>query len=377
MPSQSRLLTLHSGLYQLSVALAGGFVSAFLLKVGFTLPETVLFYAMLLIARLGMRFCTLYLVRRLGYKYAAIVAVALSALQFVPLTQAQEWPWLIVWIAVVSLAESTYWPIYHSACAVVGYKAFGRELGIRSAVVAIVNVIGPAVGGFILAQHGPAIEFSLAALIALMSIIPLVGLKRILAGPVPEFHRALKRSDAQGIKVFAADGWLSAGLTITWPMILFLSLGARYDALGLANAGAGLAGAIAGLYSGAAIDRGTSHRAALWISIAIGAAIVLRSFAAWTPLGAAAANATGAVVTGFYVPVLMSVMYDGAKRSAGAYAFHFAAEAGWDLGAAAGCLIAAVVASSGVPAPLAILPSLAAVLVLYPAFGNSAPHSLK
>jgi hypothetical protein len=68
---------------------------------------------------------------------------------------------------------------------------------------------------------------------------------------------------------------------------------------------------------------------------------------------------------GFYVPILMSVMYSSAKRSEGAYSFHFAAEAGWDLGAAGGCLIAAAVASTGVGASLTVVPSAIAVLVLY------------
>ena len=68
---------------------------------------------------------------------------------------------------------------------------------------------------------------------------------------------------------------------------------------------------------------------------------------------------------GFYVPILMSVMYAGAKRSEGAYAFHVAAEAGWDLGAAGGCLVAAAVASTGSRASLAVIPSGLAVFVLY------------
>src|SRR5436305_1704810 len=47
-PSQSRLLTLHSAFYQLSVSLGGGFVGAFLLKIGFSLTQALLFYAALL-----------------------------------------------------------------------------------------------------------------------------------------------------------------------------------------------------------------------------------------------------------------------------------------------------------------------------------------
>jgi hypothetical protein len=68
---------------------------------------------------------------------------------------------------------------------------------------------------------------------------------------------------------------------------------------------------------------------------------------------------------GLYVPILMSVMYAGAKRSEGAYSFHFAAEAGWDLRAAGGCLVAAAIASIGSGASLTVIPSAMGLVVLY------------
>lgn len=365
LPSQSRLLTLHSAFYQLAVSLAGGFIGAVLLKAGFSLAQTLLCYAALLTSRMAMRFLSLAVVRRLGYKNTVILGVLLSALQFVSLVRAHDARWLAAWIATLAMAESLYWPIYHSACAVVGHNTIGRELGIRSAATSIVNVIGPAVGGLMLARYGSVAEFSLAAAVTILSIVPLVGLKRILAGPVPEFRQALRPLDYRGMIVFAADGWMSSGITLAWPMILFLSLGSKYEALGLANAGAGVAGAIAGLYSGAILDRGGRNTSARWVSVALAIGIMLRSAADWSPLAAAVANATGAVVMGFYVPILMSVMYSGAKRSSGAYAFHLSAELGWDLGAASGCVVAAAVASTDGRPSLALMPSALAVLVLY------------
>jgi MFS family permease len=373
LPSQSRLLTIHSGLYQLSVSLAGGFVGAFLLKLGFTVAQALLVYAGLLAARLAMRFCALALVRRVGYKYAIMLGAALSALQFVSLADARQWHWLLAWALTVSLAESIYWPIYHCASAVVGYNAMGRELGIRAALTSIISVVGPALGGVMLAKYGPTLDFAIASVVTVLSVLPLIFLKRILAGPVPEIRRSLRASDSFGMIVFAADGWVSSGITITWPMILFVSLGSRYDALGLANAAAGLVGALAGLYCGKAIDRGGRARYVLWVSLALAIGIAIRSTANWSPHAATLANAAGAAATGFYVPILMSIMYEGAKRSAGAYAFHFAAEGGWDVGAAVGCIAAAVVAMSGAPVSMAVIPSALGVAVLYGIFRNVAP----
>jgi hypothetical protein len=204
--------------------------------------------------------------------------------------------------------------------------------------------------------------------VGLLSIVPLAALKRIPAGPVPKFHESVRACDAFGMIVFAADGWMASGIAMAWPMILFTALGSHYEALGLSNAGAGVLGVVAGLYCGKAIDRGGRDNYVALVSVALAAGIALRALAGWSPPAAAVVNAMGAAVMGFYVPMLMSVMYEGAKRSAGAYTFHFAAEGGWDLGAAAGCIAAAAVAASGLGSSLAVIPSGLAVVALYASF---------
>ena len=48
-----------------------------------------------------------------------------------------------------------------------------------------------------------------------------------------------------------------------------------------------------------------------------------------------------------------------------AYRFHFAAEAGWDAGAASGCLIAAALVWATAAPSLAVVPGALGVIVLY------------
>jgi hypothetical protein len=56
-------------------------------------------------------------------------------MQFLPLMRADDPSWLIAWIATFSLADSLYWPVYHSACAVICTDGSrGRELGLRTAI---------------------------------------------------------------------------------------------------------------------------------------------------------------------------------------------------------------------------------------------------
>jgi MFS family permease len=365
-PSQFRLLTLHFGFFQLSVALAGGFVGAYLMKLGFSLPVALIAYAALLTTRFGLRFLALGVVHRLGYRGAIMIGAALNAMQFFPLMRADEPVWLVAWLLLVSLAESLYWPVYHSAAAVTGGGASrGRELGIRTALGSLIGVVGPLVGGILLERLGPAVDFGIASALCLLSVVPLALMKGILAGPIPSMRNSMRGIDRSGIAAFAADGWMASGLALAWPMVLFTSLGSQFEAFGVANAAAGLVGAVAGLTCGRAIDRGQRDRYLVLVSCALALGFALRACASWSPIAATIANASGAAVMGLYVPVLMSVIYDRAKQSGAAYRFHFAAEAGWDAGAASGCVAAATVAWATMIPSLAVLPAAFGVWAMY------------
>jgi len=241
----------------------------------------------------------------------------------------------------------------------------GRELGIRAAVGALVGVIGPLTGGLLLDRYGPSVDFGIAALLALASAAPLAAMANFSAGPVPSRQDWLAGVDRRAVVAFAADGWMMSGLALAWPLALFLSLGSEYTAFGIANAIAGVVGAAAGLVCGRAIDRGGRDRYLLISCLALAAGFALRAGAGWSPVAATIANATGAAVMALYVPVLMSVIYDRAKQSGAAYRFHFAAEAGWDAGAATGCLASAALAAWIDIPSLAVLPGALGILLLH------------
>ncbi|MBV9078412.1 MAG: MFS transporter [Methylobacteriaceae bacterium] len=363
---QFRLLTIHFGLYQLAVAMAGGFVGAFLLKLGFSLPQALIAYAALLATRLALRFLSLLVVRRIGYRGSIVAGATLAGLQCAPLTRADEPAWLALWLLALSLAEAFYWPVYHSAAAVTSETASrGRELGLRTAIGSTVGVVGPLLGGVLLQRFGPAVDFGIAGALSIAAAFPVLLMRRIEAGPVPSLAQSVRNADRQGVLIFAADGWMAAGLAIGWPMVLYLSTGSRFEEMGFINAASGLVGAVAGWLCGRAIDRQDRERYLALVSGALALGLLVRALASWVPAAAIVATATGAAVMSVYVPLMMSAVYERAKRSGAAYRFHFGLEAGWDLGAVAGCCAAATVASFGGIASLAVLPSLLGVAALY------------
>jgi hypothetical protein len=63
----------------------------------------------------------------------------------------------------------------------------------------------------------------------------------------------------------------------------------------------------------------------------------------------------------------MTAVYNQAKRSICTLRFHVAAEGSWDVGAASGCLLAALLSALGAPISVALLlplPGAAALFVL-------------
>lgn len=360
------MLTLHYGLYQLAVAMALGFAGAYLIQSGLSLEEALSAYAALFTLRCLLRFAGLHLVRKAGYRRAVILGACLAALQFWPMSYATQTGGLLAWLFIVALAESLYWPVYHSAVAVTGVDGSrGRELGIRAAIGAIVAICGPFVGGLLMQHVGPLANFSIAAAIIAMATIPLFLMRDFNAGPVPEAGQAMRNIDCRTFAIFAADGWMSAGMHLAWPMVLFVALDSNYEQMGLANALAGLAGAAGALLCGRAIDRGSRDKYLTIVSIALVGGLLLRSFSMNDKILVLIANASAAAIMALYIPVVMSHVYDRAKRSGQAYRFHFAMEAAWDLGVSLGCLCAALVVIVTKTASLSVLPALLAVFIIY------------
>ena len=360
-----RLLMLHCVLWSLAMSLAAGFVGAYLLRLGFGVATTMLLYALLLTVRFGMRAVMLPVVRRLGMRKAMLLGTTISAFQFLPLLNADSLPWLGAWIVVVSAGECIYWPICHAAIAVCGGGGRrGRQIAFRQMATTAISVVGPLAGGILMTRLGAPAEFGIATVVCLVSAAPLLWIGTFDLGVIPTIRRSLKIVDPVGLCAFAADGWMCAGLGIAWPIILFASLGSSYDALGWASSAAAVTGALAGLGCGFAIDRGYRPLLSRIVTVALLAGVALRAAGAWAPGTAFAANMIGSAVGGLYYPVLMSVVYDRAKRSGSAYQFHLSAEAGWDGGAIFGCLATAAVAWSGVPLALAVLPAALGVLVI-------------
>jgi len=353
-----RFLTMHFALVQAGASLAGGFIGAYLLQNGFSLATALLGYGGYLSVRSLLRFGSLEVVRAVGYRRGLMIGTAVVGLQFVPLMWAAEPAWFAGWLVCVAAGESLYCPLYHAAMAVVGEsETRGRQLGWRTTISTLISVTAPLLGAWLMIRFGAVAMFGSAAVATVLAVVPLGFLGAFDAGVVPRAGTALRAVDALAFMTFAADGWISAGLVFAWPMVLFISFGSSYGALGAATAAAGLVAAVASWLCGRGIDRGQRAVYLNGVCWLLALSFLLRAAAGWSAWAGWVANLSGAAVMALYIPVLMSMIYDRAKRSGAAFQFHFGAEAGWDTGAVLGSLAAAWVAWMCPAMPsLAVLP---------------------
>lgn len=346
-------LNLHYGIHVFALEGGGVFFRVFLLKAGMS-PQAVLFIvALILVGRFLMRPLVLVVARRVGLKAAVIFGTIVSGLQYPLLPHVQGFDLtLALFIFIASVGDTFYWTTYHAYFATVGDAEHrGHQISAREALAAIVGIAAPIIGGWALTTLGPVVAFNTTAGVQILSALPLLRAPRVsVAAHAPGAFKAAWR----GVILFVADGWIAAGYYFVWQMVLFLSLGQSFSALGGAMAIAALAGAVAGMLLGRQIDAGHGGRA-VWLAFAaMAVTIVVRTFATGVTVSIVA-NALGALVVCLYIPTMMTAVYNEAKHSPCSLRFHIATEGGWDAGCAAGCFVSAGLIALGVPLNHAIL----------------------
>jgi DHA1 family inner membrane transport protein len=361
--SDVRRFALHVALGSLAWGLSNAFSAVFLLRTGFAPAQIFLVSACVIALRFVMRPLVLVVAPRIGIRRTLILGAVIIALSYPALALVDgAGIGLLAFIIASSLGQVFYYTSYHVFFgALSGDGRFGTQVGLFQALGIVTAVVGPAVGGLLLATHGPWASFGVASLIAFAGIVPLLG---IAEPPVArQTPRGAYAAAKNGVRLYFTDGWIQVSLTSAWSIVLFDALHDRYESYGGTLSLAALAAALGGIVLGRLIDKGHA-RSIVWINACILAAGLLFRALTFGNAAVAVAVAIGAVmVGGFYVPTWITVVYNEAKVSPCSFRFQFAAEGGWDAGGVIAGLLAAAFCAIGLPVEAAILLALPMVLV--------------
>jgi DHA1 family inner membrane transport protein len=355
--SAVNLLNLHYGIHSIALSGGGAFFMAYLLEEGVPAPGILGALALILAGRFVIRPIVVVLAPRFGMRPLVIGGIVLSAVQYPFLATVHGLGAALLLVCFfAALGDTIYWSTYHAYFAALGdHEHRGHQVGAREALSAVVGIVSPLVTGWMLVAFGPMIAFGAAAVVLLLSALPLLWTPNVaVAREVPGAFKAA----IPGTLLFIADGWTTAGIYFTWQIALFLSLGESFLAYGGALAAAALVGALSGLVLGRHIDRGHGGRA-VWLALSlIALVILLRAMAVDRAALAVVANALGSFAACLYIPTLMTALYNQSKRAPCPLRFQVAAEGGWDIGGASGALVAALLIGFGAPLSVGILLAL-------------------
>lgn len=157
-----------------ALATVAVFEPVYLFQAGYRLSTICLFYAgvyllYLLLLPLGVKFAL-----RWGYEKGMVVGSLLWVALYVLLALSVGNHWLLLAaVAVYAVQKAFYWPGYHADFAQYSVdEEQGREIGSISFLQTGAAILGPAVGGVILATGGFTTLFTVVAMLLLVSNTP-------------------------------------------------------------------------------------------------------------------------------------------------------------------------------------------------------------
>ncbi len=356
-------VNVHYAIQAFASAGAGTFLLVYFLRAGLSVAETLLALALIILGRFVSRPLVLPLAKRFGLKTTLIIGTLLLAAQY----PVAAWidglsVGLVLRCVFSAVGDAFYWTSYHAYFASLGDSEHrGHQISAREAIVAVIGIVAPVVGTWALVTFGPLVTFAAAGVVQALAILPLLSLPAVTvhAKAPGAFRHALR-----GARIFAVHGWFTGAYVLVWWIALFVALDKSYASFGGAMTLAAIAGAAGGLLLGKGIDAGHGARAVVFVFVGMAAAIFLRGTSLDTPAVAVSANVLGVFAMCFYVPVLMTAVYNLAKASPCALRFNIATESGWDVGCFSVCVISAALAYNDVPLGVAVLLALPTVAVM-------------
>lgn len=353
-----------AGLYALAENLGGVFIFIYMLKSGLSTPLTLCAIAATTCCRFVMRAAVLPCSRRVGLRRTIMLGALIESLSYL-LLPGVSGPGFVMfaYIAISALGSAFFWTSFHAYLAALGDPEHrGSQVSVMEALKALTGIVGPLIGGVLLFNASPFAAFGAAAFFQAGAAFSLFGAADFQIVHEAEIDPATKKF---AMFVLFMDSFCGASTHFIWRIALFITLGEHFGAFGGSMALAGVAGAVMSLAGGRLIDLGHGQHA-LSIAYSLAAVELIAKAASFqTPWAAILANALGALVSPVILPALMTPVYNISKQSACPLRFHVITEGGWDLGCAAGCLLAAVLLTAGMSFVVPILMGLAGLGAAY------------
>lgn len=210
------------------------FEPIFIYTVFRSLKTVVLFYAIVytvyvFILPLGGKIACRY-----GFEHSILFSIPAIIAYYLILYNMPQYPYLCFYLAalIFALSKILFWPAYHANFAHYGNAGNrGGEVSGMFAISSFIGIIGPLLGGIIIARFGFKVLYVIGALLYFVSAIPLFS-------TIEKFHPAYFSYKDAFKKILNPRGaysrkdqvaFLGTGeelsVLVMWPMFIYLSIG--------------------------------------------------------------------------------------------------------------------------------------------------------
>ncbi len=300
-----------------AVAAVSLFEPIYLWKIGFGIPEILLFYLSVytlyfFILPLGAK-----IAQGKGFEHSILYSSPFLILYYLSLFAIPFSPWFIG-VAVISFAiqKALYWPGYHGDFAVYSEDGErGKELSNLAIMMSLAAAVGPIAGGLLIYFFGFPTLFMIASAAILASNIPLFSTREEFTPKTFSYTSAyanlIKKENRR--PVFSYFGYGEELIfMVLWPVFLFVILKNELSVGSLA-AIATIMMMIVVLYIGKLTDQ-KNKRSVLKTGVFLsGASWLMRVFMV-TPLGIFFADTITRIGRNITQVPLLTLTYDTAKR---------------------------------------------------------------
>ncbi|MFH0804574.1 MAG: MFS transporter [Patescibacteria group bacterium] len=214
------------GLMSIGTSAVTLFEPIFLFSLGYPLHRIMLFYMMVyglytMLLPFGGR-----IIGRVGFEHAILYSQFFLIAYYVLLFGVSQSPALF-YIApfVFAVQKSLYWPAYHADFATFSSDSQrGREVGSMQTLGMLLSIVGPFIGGALVAWGGFAALFVVAASLFICSAVPLLKIKEIHStAPFSYrqvFRQLVDREHRRGFFSYLGFGEELIVLVV-WPIFIF------------------------------------------------------------------------------------------------------------------------------------------------------------
>jgi len=260
---------------RLAVSMIAIFEPVFIYKLFGSLRTVMLYYAVIYTFYLFLIPVGGKIISRYGFEHTILYSIPIIIIYNLLLFAMPQFPYLLFYSAAITMAfyKSLFWPAYHTNMAHYGNsKNRGGEIAGITAVSSMAGIIGPLLGGLVIAFLGFKVLFVIVAFLFFASAFPLFTTLEQFQPAHLSYWKTFKRMLKPYASYTRKDQiayWGSAeelSVMILWPMYIFLMIGSISKMGGIVTF-ALLLSSLAALYIGRISNKEDSRKKIIKISV--------------------------------------------------------------------------------------------------------------